>query len=144
MIGTPLSGIVPDTLLTFTDVICDQAAIWFYFTMDPPLAKPLPADLWPQFLSWRLTVTDDVGTDYTESGGATGTAEGDHTVQPPFPVQARELTVIIRPSKPHDQPCYRFTIPTTTILRVESPPDRQGNPRAFLRGWRFGPDNRYT
>ncbi|NMP24826.1 hypothetical protein [Sulfobacillus harzensis] len=140
MIGMPLSGIIPDTLLTFTDVICDQDAIWFYFTMDPPLSKPLPEDRWPEFLSWRITVTDDLGTDYTESGGATGTDEGDHTVRPPFPVEARELTVVIQPWILRDQPCYRFTIPTARILRVKSPAGKRGNPRAFLRGWRFGAD----
>ena len=131
MIGKSLVGIIPNTVLTFTEVICDQYAIWFYFTMDPPISNPTTSTQRLETYFWRITVTDDVGTDYEEKGGATGTDAGDHTVSPPFPAEATELTVVIQPNYQRDLPCYRFTIATASIPRVVSPEGHKGNPRLY-------------
>lgn len=78
---------------------------------------------------WRITVTDDVVTNYEELGAATGTVDGEHTVSPPFPVEAAELAVVVQPNCTRNVSCYRSTIPTGAILRVESPSVHQGIPR---------------
>ena len=88
---------------------------------------------------WRITVTDDVGANHEEPGAATGTVDGDHTVSRPVPVDAAELAVVVEPNCTRNVPCYRFTVPTAAILRVESPRTIRGFHAASVRGRRQPP-----
>ncbi len=123
MMGKPLPGIIPGSVLTFTSVVCDSRVTAFYFTMDPPIPNPLPDGRAFEYLQWRIEVTDDIGTVYGEEwvGGAAGTTDGDMAMPPPVPREARELTVIIQPHpRCGDEPRYQFTIDESSISRVDN------------------------
>lgn len=127
MVDQRLVAIVPNTTVMFQTITCDQYAIRFHFCFDPPISDPntLPRTLWHRTLFWHLEVTDDVGTVYRESGGATGTQDGTRSVSPPCPLEASTLTVIVRAADGEQGAIspvgYQFEVPTSSIARTTMP-----------------------
>jgi hypothetical protein len=98
-------NLVPQRVLHVSEVWLDESVnvIRIEYTMTPPTPNPGPTTGHQSCMSWWQAV-DDVGTTYTDCGGAYGlsndgqSTQGVLSLQPLPPPEATSLTITLNPS----------------------------------------------